>query len=176
MHRIEHPNEFRHNVQFKILENLRTYSNSDIWLKWSENLEIGIYNFAIAEANNHKIIKSWMNPFFVQLYVDRFRSLYTNLPAITEKMSANEITPVQVATMTHQEFNPSTWKDLLEAKMKRDQAKRNNKVEAMTDMYTCKRKKCRSRRITFVELQIRSADEPSTVICTCLDCGNVFTG
>ena len=45
----------------------------------SINLEKGIYNYVIKEANNKKIIKKWDNPYFVQLYLDRLKSIYINL-------------------------------------------------------------------------------------------------
>ena len=79
------------------------------------------------------------------------------------------MTPQQLAFMTHQEMHPELWKDLIEQKMKRDESKMNQRLEASTDMFTCK--KCKSKRCTYYELQTRSADEPATIFVTCLDCG-----
>jgi len=42
-------------------------------------------------------------------------------------------------------------------------------IQASTDMFTCK--KCKSKRTTYYEAQIRSADEPATIFITCIDCG-----
>ena len=37
-------------------------------------------------------------------------------------------------------------------------------------MYTCF--KCKGKRVTTQEIQMRSADEPMTVFVTCVECGN----
>jgi DNA-directed RNA polymerase subunit M/transcription elongation factor TFIIS len=71
--------------------------------------------------------------------------------------------------MTHQELNPEHWKEYIERKIKRDSSKYTTNIEASTDMFTCK--KCKSKKCTYYELQTRSADEPTTVFITCLDCG-----
>jgi len=135
------------------------------------NLEKGIYNFAIKEANSRKIIKKWDNPYFVQLYVDRLRSIYVNLKNVEllEQVKNKEIVPQTLAFMTHQEMNPEHWRDLIERKTKKDANKFNVNIQASTDMFTCR--KCRSKRCTYMELQTRSADEPATIFITCLDCG-----
>jgi transcription elongation factor S-II len=80
-----------------------------------------------------------------------------------------DITPQTVVFMTHQEMNPDHWRTLIEQKVKRDANKFNKKVQASTDMFTCK--KCRSKECTYYELQTRSADEPATIFVTCLTCG-----
>jgi transcription elongation factor S-II len=71
--------------------------------------------------------------------------------------------------MTHQELNPEHWKEHIDRKIKRDSSKYTTNIEASTDMFTCK--KCKSKKCTYYELQTRSADEPTTVFITCLDCG-----
>jgi transcription elongation factor S-II len=133
-------------------------------------LERGIFNFALKEATKAKVVKKWENPIFAQIYVDRLRSIMSNLPHIVSQLQSGEMSPQAVAFMTHQEFQPDRWKLLLDQKMKRDASTANGEmVEASTDMYTCK--KCKSKRCTYYEMQTRSADEPATVFITCLDCG-----
>ena len=156
---------FRENIRKRIYP---IVENENI----SINLEKAIYNYAIKEANNRKIIKKWENPYFSQLYLDRLRSIYINLKQNTnllEQIKNNEITPQSLAFMTHQELNPEHWHKLIEKKMKRDASKFTDNAQASTDMFTCK--KCRSKRCTYYELQTRSADEPATIFVTCLDCG-----
>jgi|TARA_B110000090_G_scaffold175381_1_gene197491 transcription elongation factor S-II len=41
-------------------------------------------------------------------------------------------------------------------------------------MYTCP--KCESRNCDSFAMQTRGADEPMTIFCTCLDCGQAFRG
>ena len=165
---IANPTSFRNNIckKFQIL--VEDENNSI-------NLEKGIFNFAIKEANTRKIIKKWENPLFTQLYIDRLRSVYINLKnniLLIQQIKNKEISPKILATMTHQEFNPEHWKDFIEKKMKRDASKYNTKIEASTDMFTCK--KCKSKKCTYYELQTRSADEPMTIFVSCLDCGAHF--
>ena len=86
-----------------------------------------------------------------------------------EQIRNKEMAPQLVAFMTHHEFKPDHWKTLIDRKMKRDASKYVDNTQASTDMFTCK--KCRSKRCTYYEMQTRSADEPSTLFVTCLDCG-----
>lgn len=164
MMKISDPIPFRENIRKK----LNGILNNEVH---SINLEKGIYNFAIKEATQRKIIKKWENPHFTQLYVDRLRSIYINLkmPDLLEQIKNREIKPENVAFMTHQELNPEHWKEYIERKIKRDSSKYTTNIEASTDMFTCK--KCKSKKCTYYELQTRSADEPTTVFITCLDCG-----
>ena len=90
-------------------------------------------------------------------------------PEIKSQIETGEITPQEIAFLTHQELNPGRWKELIERKMKRDESKFNTNIQASTDMFTCK--KCKSKKCTYYELQTRSADEPATIFITCLDCG-----
>jgi transcription elongation factor S-II len=136
------------------------------------NMEKGVYNYAIQEATRRKIVKKWENPQFVTLYKDRLRSIYINMqksPILREQLISGEILPQNMAFMTHQEYNPARWKELIEKKMKRDASKYTDNIQASTNMYTCK--KCKSSRCTYYEMQTRSADEPATIFVTCLDCG-----
>jgi len=137
----------------------------------SINLEKAIFNYVLKECVSLKIIKKWDNQNFVQLYLDRLRSIYINLknPELLSQLQSGEITPQTLAFMTHQEMNKERWKDLIEKKMKRDVSKFTTNTQASTDMFTCR--KCRSKRCTYYELQTRSADEPATIFVTCLDCG-----
>jgi DNA-directed RNA polymerase subunit M/transcription elongation factor TFIIS len=167
---IKNPEEFRESIRNK----LKSILLKETTLRFTENcpinLEKGVYNYAIKEANIKKIVKSWQNVSFCQLYIDRLRTVYFNLkPEMIALIANKEIKPQEVAFMTHQEFDATKWKDLIEKKIKRDDSKFNVKVESSTSLFTCK--KCGSKKCTYYELQIRSADEPATVFITCLDCG-----
>lgn len=156
----------------KFRENIRNefskiVDSSDL----ATNLEKGVFNFAIKEATIKKEVKKWENPWFVQLYTDRLRSIYINLknPNILEQIKSGELLPQTFAFMTHQEMNPERWKELIEKKKLVDKNKYNTQLVARTDMFTCG--KCKSKRCTYYTMQTRSADEPETIFITCLDCG-----
>jgi transcription elongation factor S-II len=163
---IKSPDSFRNNIRIKLQDFVPDAKNS-------KNLEIGIYNYALKEANNRKIIKKWDNPYFVKIYVDQLRSIYLNLqknPHISEQIDKGEIRPHKVAFMTHQEMSPQKWDTLIDAKIKRDKIKYETNMEAATDTFKCR--KCHTNKCTYYQLQTRSADEPMTTFVTCLECGN----
>lgn len=164
MRYINSPTEFRK----KISEKIHNIVEDEVM---SINIERGVFNYSIKEANSKKIIKKWENPRFVQIYLDRLRSIYINLknPEFLNQIKNKEILPQSIAFMTHQEMNTSHWRVLIEQKMIRDANKYTTDIQASTDMFTCK--KCKSKRCTYYELQTRSADEPATIFITCLDCG-----
>lgn len=164
MYTIAQPDKFRTNICKK----LSAIICDDII---STNLEKGIFNFAIKEGTSKKIIKKWDNTQFVQLYLDRLRSIYINLKNedLLIQVKTGEITPQTLAFMTHQEMNQTRWKELIDQKIKRDANKYVTNIQASTDMFTCR--KCKSKKCTYYELQTRSADEPATIFITCLDCG-----
>ncbi|NBQ17494.1 hypothetical protein EBU24_04200 [bacterium] len=135
------------------------------------NIEIGVYNYAVKEATNLKVIKKWDIPAFSTIYMDRLRTIWNNLKNVEllASLKSEELSPKTLAFMTHQEMDPQHWKEMIEQKIKRDANKYSTNIEAMTEMFTCK--KCKSKRCTYYELQTRSADEPSTIFISCLDCG-----
>jgi len=174
VYNIENPEKFRLNVLNKLKENFASINNENE--TFFINLEKGIFNYAIKEANSKKIIKKWDNIYFAQLYIDRLRSIFNNLknPQFQELIKSDEIAPQTIAFMTHQEMNPDRWRLLIHNKTIRDASKYVTNIAASTDMYTCK--KCKSKKCTYYELQTRSADEPATIFVTCLDCGKHWKG
>ena len=164
MRSVENPSAFRKNIQAK-LNNI--VKNENISL----NLQIGIYNYTIKESSNRKVIRKWNNPQFVQLYVDRVRSIYLNLNEdIVEQLSNKSLLPHNLAFMTHIEMKPKKWEKLIEEKIQRDKHKYEIRMEAATDTFTCR--KCKSKKCTYYQMQTRSADEPMTTYVSCIDCGN----
>ena len=168
---IDNPKEFRENLRKK----LNLFIKND---KHSANLEKAVFNYSIKESKNRKIVRKWDNKYFVQIYLDRFRSIYNNInPKLSSynkdlltKLKKNKIHAKQLAFMTHQEMNPKIWKELIDAKIKRDKNLTQVDMSAATDEFKCF--KCQKRQCTYYQLQTRSADEPMTTFITCLNCGN----
>ncbi len=137
-----------------------------------KNVEVSIYNYTIQESNFRQIIKKWNNPQFCDIYSARIKSMLYNIktnPEFKEQIQQNQITPQSLSQLTHQEMNPSIWKNKIEQKIKRDRSRFSTNIEASTDMFQCR--KCKSKKCTYYEMQTRSADEPATIFITCLDCG-----
>ena len=168
---IEKPDEFRHNLRKKLQLIVKKE-------KISVNLEKAIFNYCILKAKKKKIVRKWDNKYFVQLYIDRFRSIYINInpksktcnKTLYRKLIKGKIKARKVAFMTHQEMNPKKWKELIEAKIKRDKNLTEIDLSAATDEFKCY--KCKKNICTYYQLQTRSADEPMTTFITCLNCGN----
>ena len=161
--KIENPELFRSNIRKKLDEKLNNEKNSS-------NLEKGIFNYALKEADQRKIVKKWDNKYFIQIYLDRLRTIYTNLnDNIVEQVTSGAIKPHIVAFMTHQELQPDKWTALIDAKSKRDANKFEVNIAAATDTFTCR--KCKGNQCTYYLMQTKSADEPMTCYVQC-SCGN----
>lgn len=170
MRTIQDPSNFRKNVCDKIEEIFQTQKYSKNMI---DNMEKSIYNASIKDAGDRDIVKKWDNPTFVQIYIDRLRSLYINLNTnkeLREKLINKEINSHEVGELSHQDMDPMRWKKLIEEKKVRDENKYTPKLEASTDNFTCR--KCKSKKCSYYQLQTRSGDEPMTTFVTCLDCGS----
>ena len=165
LRKIETPDNFRKNICTKFSEIIEDD-------KKSINLEKGVYNWTVKEATTRKVVKKWDNPYFVQIYLDRLRSIYLNLqnPELAKHINEGVVKASMVAFMTHQEMKPEKWDDLIQAKIKRDKNKYEVRLEAATDTFKCR--KCHSNKCTYYQMQTRSADEPMTTFVTCIECGN----
>ena len=182
MKRISDPSKFRENVKNKLSSILNSSKNGD-------NLERGIYNCTLQLATDKHIVKKWDNIYFVQLYIDKFRTLYFNLQTsqIREQIINKMIKPQDLAFMTHQEMLPDKWEKIIKDIKIKNQNKYTPKIEASTDNFECykchaietKRASEEKRQVkreeytqcSYYQLQTRSADEPMTTYVTCIKCG-----
>lgn len=144
----------------------------------SKLIEESIYNYTCDSCTDRKIMKNWDNLFFKKIYINKSRSLYSNINSETYIKNKNFVKKIQdgdielsrIAYLNFQEIFPEHWKKLLDEKYKRDKHLYEDKLEAMTDQFKCGR--CKSKKCTYYELQTRSADEAMTAFITCLNCGN----
>jgi DNA-directed RNA polymerase subunit M/transcription elongation factor TFIIS len=165
---IKNPEQFRENVRATVL--LPILQNEEHCL----NLEKGVFNWALKEASFRKVVKKWDNRYFVELYQTHLRSVYINLknnPSLVASIGVEEgqLKPHEVAFMSHQDLMPERWSALIEKKEKEDANRYECNIQAATDTFTCR--KCRSKKCTYSQLQIKSSDEGITTFVTCLDCG-----
>jgi DNA-directed RNA polymerase subunit M/transcription elongation factor TFIIS len=152
MRTIENPTEFRQNVCAQLIKICPLTEQNIV------NMEKGIYNYCIKYAGEHNIVKKWDNPFFVQLYTDRLRSIYINLVKSDEfrqRLLTKEVKAHEVGAMTHQDMAPARWQKLIDEKKIRDENKYTPKLEASTDNFTCR--KCKSKKCSYYQLQTRSS-------------------
>ena len=146
--------------------------------KKSTNIEKSVFNYTIKVAKEKNIIKKWDNKYFKQIYIDKFRSIYSNLnpkmsvgsKALLKKIKKGEIKTRDIAFMRHQMLQPEKWQKLIDKKIQRDKNLTEVDLSSATDEFKCY--KCKNRVCTYYQLQTRSADEPMTTFVTCMTCGN----
>ena len=69
MKSVQNPTQFRSNICIKLKEILLDD-------KLCNNLEKGIYNYSVIEAEKLNVVKKWDNIYFVQLYIDKLKKYY----------------------------------------------------------------------------------------------------
>ena len=164
MRQISDPEAFRKNVVEKALSGYFSKGSSAC------NLELGIFNASLDEADRYKTIKKWDNPCFVLIYTEKLKTMKFNLdsfPHIRKSVEDKLVKPHELAFMIHQELAPERWNALIEAKRKRDQ---NNYNEENVEEGEFKCGKCGSRKCKWYQMQTRAADEPMTTFVTCTTC------
>lgn len=166
----------------QIREHVKTMLHQRTSLDYTviSDLEIGIYNWAIEFANKHMIIKNWASKPFINVYIDKARSIISNLDQtgyikntnLITRVNNNEFKPHQLPFMSYDVTFPELWKETIEKKKKREESVYEDKIIASTTLYRCGR--CGGRECSYFEKQTRSCDEPTTVFLTCLNpaCGN----
>lgn len=142
------------------------------------DVEIGVYNASLDWADKHNVDRLWSNVTFVSTYKTKANSVLDNLDPFStvknvrlrDRLKAREFLPHDLAFMRPDQVFPERWQAVLETKEQRDDYIYNQKPEAMTDQFKCK--KCHKRECVYYEQQMRSCDEPMSLFITCLTCGN----
>lgn len=140
-----------------------------------QNLETGLFNYTIDSCINKGISANLQNSVFLKIYNDKLVSILSNLvdssylqnEILNGKIKNNEIKVQDIPSMAPYELFPSRWMSILNAKLKKEKSLLNSDVEPMTDLFKCG--KCKERKCSYFELQIRSADESATLFITCLN-------
>ena len=164
--------EIRNNI-IKILKTIFNKMDNKLDMYLNE-LEREIYNYTIDKCIEKNVVPTW-NQIFINLYINKARSLYTNLipnnyihnKRLLGRLLKYEFSPKNLVNMSHQDLFPEHWKELIDEKSNREKALYETKKEAMTDQFKCR--KCGSRETAYYEMQTRSADEPMTIFITCLN-------
>ena len=110
-------------------------------------IEASIFKATCQLAQDRKVIRKWDNLVFKKIYINKSRSLFTNLKKdsyvgnvkLAEKIGSRRFDLDNIAFMTYQELFPEHWKKLLDEKYKREKVMYEDKAEAMTDQFKCGR-------------------------------------
>lgn len=105
------------------------------------------------------------------------RSLFQNLkakgnPALRRSVLAGDITPKKFVTMTHDEMR-SDKRRLEDEKLEKENMRTAMVAQvekSISKEFQCG--KCKKKMVSYSQAQTRSADEPMTTFCECMNCGN----
>lgn len=110
-------------------------------------------------------------------YRNKMRSLYMNLkdpknPTLREHVVDGKISGERLRDMKPQEMASAELKRQVAEIEKKNlfNAQSAQEQRAVTDRFTCG--KCKQKKVSYYQMQTRSADEPLTTFCTCENCGN----
>ncbi|KAJ5119018.1 transcriptional regulator family: Transcription factor TFIIS [Penicillium atrosanguineum] len=109
-------------------------------------------------------------------YKQKMRSLFQNLKnksnvSLRVRIVAGEITAHKFVRMTSDELRSEEQREKDEKlkKQNMDNAMVPQQERSISTSLQCG--KCGQRKVTYTEAQTRSADEPMTLFCTCMNCG-----
>jgi transcription elongation factor S-II len=112
-----------------------------------------------------------------EAYRGKIRSLFQNLKnrnnqALRTRVFTGEIPPARFVRLTHDELKSAERKasDLRMMKENMDKAMVAQEEKSVSTALQCG--KCGQRKVSYTQAQTRSADEPMTTFCECLNCGN----
>jgi transcription elongation factor S-II len=144
------------------------------------NMERSVYNWCLRRADeaSQRIAKNWRNTKFRALYEAKARSVLCNIDptayvgnaTLLQRVLDGEFEPRDIADVCRERAFPERWKEAVDLKAQREEYIINSKPSSMTDQFKCGR--CKNRQTTFVEVQLRSADEPATLFIQCIVCGH----
>jgi transcription elongation factor S-II len=141
------------------------------------DLEMAIFQTAFDTARLRFIPRNWKSPQFTEIYSLLCRKVASNIhpsspvtnPRILSRIKSGEIPITALPTMSAYDLFPENWKDLSDKQLIREQKLLEGNRSRATDQYKCHR--CGKSETTYYEMQTRSADEPTTIFITCLNCG-----
>ncbi|KAI9680165.1 MAG: RNA polymerase II elongation factor [Trizodia sp. TS-e1964] len=118
-----------------------------------------------------------MGPETTSAYKTKLRSLYQNLKnrqslELRQNVVSGVISATQLVTMTHAELRSSERREADEKLIKEnmDKAMVAQAERSISTSLTCG--KCGKKEVSYTQAQTRSADEPMTTFCECVNCGN----
>lgn len=144
----------------------------------SKEIEESIYKWTLEYASSHDIVRNWKSKRFQRTYIAKANNVIANLDPssyvgnsrLIERMNADEFKPSTIAFMKPENMFPELWRECIDTKIKQAETIFEEKPAAMTDKFKCG--KCKKRECSYREVQLRSADEPMTLLITCINCGH----
>ena len=181
----KHP--VRNNIYSKLYILILKYSNdkdtkynytfSDIQ-KMALNIEKSIFNYTLS---NYKHTNVWTDLFknhycgvVGKCFVNLNPECYIKNTTLIHRLLSNEIQPHQIAYLTPEERFPERYKEQIEYCLSLEPiyAKALTLEERHDGAFQCEMEECKSWKTEYVEIQIRSSDEPSSKRILCFKCNH----
>lgn len=143
-----------------------------------EDIEKSIFNWCIDYSSENNHIRSWNNKIFKSIYMNKARSVLVNLDpnsyignkTLLKRLKNKELKPYDISYMDSPSIYPDKWRTIIEKRLKTEETFHTSQQIAQTDLFKCG--KCKERKTSYRELQIRSCDEPASLLISCLNCGH----
>lgn len=143
-----------------------------------DNAERAIMNYAIQYCTERGVAADWGDALFVDTYRIKAMSVGANLDptsyvgnvGLREAIYSGRVRPQDLAFMSPDSLMPTRWEEVARDKQRRDHDA--YEITYVPNASEIKCFKCKMNKVYFYEIQSRSADEPMTLVCTCLNCGN----
>ena len=163
-------------IRNNALNNIKKYT--ELIDDESKDLEIGIYNWAIDYCTRTNMQPYWKNDVFMNIYNSKLVLLLSKLDVTSdsytkclyEKIKDRTYKPHDLANLEEYELDPDKYNQVLTKKLEYERNELNHidsNTGATTELFKCF--KCKQRKCSYYELQIRSADEPATIFISCLN-------
>lgn len=132
-----------------------------------QDIEKSVYNWAVDFCSGNCLTNL---EDFEFVYNDKFQEVMINLEHLENNEGVqNNVASIKggdLAYLQPYDWNPDCWKATLSEKLRRDTTS-SGVEQSITDLFKCG--KCKLRKTSYYEMQIRSADESATIFITCLN-------
>jgi transcription elongation factor S-II len=129
----------------------------------SKQIEQNIYNVY------HDKPKQYLNK-IVSLYINFDTKSHIGNKQFLKKLKKKEISINDIMLMTPQEIYPEHWEKIVKKRQLNNDCLYSKRPESYSTIYTCGR--CKQKKVSYYQIQTRSADEAMTVFYRCIECGN----
>lgn len=140
----------------------------------AHQLEAGLFEFSLIKVKIDESPYHFVSSIYAYQLENLCRNLDLNDKSINNKtllpmICEDGFDPYLVAFLPPEQMHPQKWSDVIK---KRDLQNETANNFQTTDLYKCK--KCKMKKFRLTELQLRSADESTSIIAMCLNCNFTF--
>lgn len=138
-----------------------------------QELERGIYNWSIREADKKGFTCTWEDRHFIKVYTRKAISIYQNLSSDNTKLVKFALegdNAYKLSEMTPTELYPEKHAEIINKLKEKDKVMFEKRAGVGSKHFKCG--KCKESDVAVTTAQTRSGDEGITLFLTCNNCGN----